>query len=100
MSIYVYFGGEQWRAILIPSRLATRINIVQYRSCPDRVVDFISPPKNVGETLCVMNSSELYDDMLTFVSHRYIVLTTSAGIMDHEEARRKHTGGKILGFFF
>ncbi|KAG8558226.1 hypothetical protein GDO81_016915 [Engystomops pustulosus] len=32
--------------------------------------------------------------------NRYIVLTTSAGIMDHEEARRKHTGGKILGFFF
>merc|ERR1712018_712522 len=30
----------------------------------------------------------------------YIVLTTSAGIMDHEEAKRKHTGGKILGFFF
>ena len=30
----------------------------------------------------------------------YIVLTTSAGIMDHEEARRKHTGGKILGFFY
>lgn len=32
--------------------------------------------------------------------HSFIVLTTSAGIMDHEEARRKHTGGKILGFFF
>ncbi|EPQ12513.1 40S ribosomal protein S15a [Myotis brandtii] len=30
----------------------------------------------------------------------FIVLTTSAGIMDHEEARRRHTGGKILGFFF
>uniref|UniRef100_A0AAF5D950 BRO1 domain-containing protein n=1 Tax=Strongyloides stercoralis TaxID=6248 RepID=A0AAF5D950_STRER len=30
----------------------------------------------------------------------FIVLTTSAGIMDHEEARRKHVGGKILGFFF
>ncbi len=29
-----------------------------------------------------------------------IVLTTSLGIMDHEEARRKHTGGKILGFFY
>jgi len=28
------------------------------------------------------------------------VLTTSGGIMDHEEARRKHLGGKILGFFF
>lgn len=31
---------------------------------------------------------------------RYVVLTTSSGIMDHEEARRKHTGGKILGFFY
>uniref|UniRef100_A0A8C2MQY3 Small ribosomal subunit protein uS8 n=1 Tax=Cricetulus griseus TaxID=10029 RepID=A0A8C2MQY3_CRIGR len=30
----------------------------------------------------------------------FIVLTASAGIMDHEEARRKHTLGKILGFFF
>ncbi|KAI1292318.1 40S ribosomal protein S15a [Halotydeus destructor] len=30
----------------------------------------------------------------------YIILTTSGGIMDHEEARRRHMGGKILGFFF
>ena len=30
----------------------------------------------------------------------YIVLTTSSGIMDHEEARRKHVAGKILGFFY
>lgn len=29
-----------------------------------------------------------------------IVLTTTFGIMDHEEARRKHTGGKVLGFFY
>ena len=29
----------------------------------------------------------------------FIVLTTSAGIMDHEEARRKNVGGKVLGFF-
>ena len=29
----------------------------------------------------------------------YIVLTTSAGIMDHEEARRKNVGGKVLGFY-
>ena len=29
-----------------------------------------------------------------------VVLTTSGGIMDHEEARRKHLGGKILDFFF
>merc|ERR1712189_40578 len=30
----------------------------------------------------------------------YVVLTTSDGIIDHEEAKKKHTGGKILGFFF
>jgi len=30
----------------------------------------------------------------------HIVLTTSMGIMDHDDARAKHTGGKILGFFY
>ncbi|KAI0481463.1 ribosomal protein S8 [Xylaria cf. heliscus] len=30
----------------------------------------------------------------------YIILTTSAGIMDHEEARRRHVSGKIVGFFY
>ena len=30
----------------------------------------------------------------------FIIMTTSFGIMDHEEARLKHTGGKILGFFY
>lgn len=29
-----------------------------------------------------------------------IVITTSSGIMDHDEARRKGIGGKILGFFY
>ena len=30
----------------------------------------------------------------------HLVLTTSYGIMDQHEARRKHTGGKILGYFY
>lgn len=30
----------------------------------------------------------------------HILLTTTFGIMTHEEARRKKTGGKILGFFY
>lgn len=30
----------------------------------------------------------------------FIVLTTSAGIIDHDEARRKNVGGKVLGFFY
>lgn len=29
-----------------------------------------------------------------------IILTTSMGIMDHDEARRRGTGGKIIGFFY
>ena len=30
----------------------------------------------------------------------YIVLTTCNGIIDQEKARKKHVGGKILGFFY
>ncbi len=30
----------------------------------------------------------------------FIVLSTIYGIVDHERARRKHTGGKIIGFFY
>lgn len=29
-----------------------------------------------------------------------IILSTTYGIMTHEEARRKKTGGKVLGFFY
>ena len=30
----------------------------------------------------------------------FAVLTTTEGIMDHKEARSKHLGGKLLGFFY
>ena len=30
----------------------------------------------------------------------HIVLSTPYGIMDHEEARHKKTGGKVIGFFY
>lgn len=30
----------------------------------------------------------------------YVVVTTTYGIMDHEEARKRHVGGKLLGFFY
>ena len=30
----------------------------------------------------------------------YLVMTTTYGIMDHHQAQHKHTGGKIVGFFF
>jgi small subunit ribosomal protein S15Ae len=47
------------------------------------------------------------DEIENWVSHLlpsrqfgYLVLTTSQGIIDHEEARQLKTGGKILGFFY
>ena len=30
----------------------------------------------------------------------FVILTTTFGMMDHEEAKRKHTGGKVLGYFY
>lgn len=30
----------------------------------------------------------------------HIILSTTYGIMTHEEAKRKKTGGKVLGFFY
>ena len=38
--------------------------------------------------------------MLPARSFGFVVLTTSSGIMHHEEARRKHVAGKILGYFY
>mmetsp|Transcript_59565 Transcript_59565/g.141739 ORF Transcript_59565/g.141739 Transcript_59565/m.141739 type:complete len:131 (+) Transcript_59565:90-482(+) len=43
---------------------------------------------------------QLASNILPSRQFGHLVLTTPYGIMDHEEARRKHTGGKIVGFFF
>ena len=40
------------------------------------------------------------NNLLPSCQFGYIVFTTSCGIMDHEEARRKKTGGKILGYVY
>ena len=56
----------------------------------------ISPRFDVG-------SGELEQWVVNLLPARqfgHILLTTSYGIMDHEEAKRKHTGGKVLGFFY
>merc|ERR1739847_28058 len=39
-------------------------------------------------------------DLLPSRQFGYLVMTTSAGIMDHEQARKTKNGGKILGFFY
>ena len=43
---------------------------------------------------------QLTSDLLPSRQFGHVVLTTPYGMMDHEEARRKHTGGKVVGFFF
>merc|ERR1712048_854760 len=56
----------------------------------------VSPRFDVG-------LNEIEDWVINLLPSRlfgYLVLTTSMGIMDHEEARRKKTGGKILWFFY
>eukprot|EP00933_Yihiella_yeosuensis_P020189 TRINITY_DN1624_c0_g3_i1.p1 TRINITY_DN1624_c0_g3~~TRINITY_DN1624_c0_g3_i1.p1 ORF type:complete len:131 (-),score=28.29 TRINITY_DN1624_c0_g3_i1:77-469(-) len=43
---------------------------------------------------------QMASDILPSRQFGHLVMTTPYGIMDHDEARRKHTGGKIVGFFF
>merc|ERR1712039_163989 len=43
---------------------------------------------------------QLASDILPSRQFGHLVLTTTYGMLVHEEARRKHTGGKIVGFFF
>lgn len=50
---------------------------------------------------CKVNDVEQWvQNVLPSRQFGHIVLTTTYGIMDHEEVRRKKTGGKILGFFY
>merc|ERR1711904_599429 len=43
---------------------------------------------------------QLASNILPSRQFGHLVMTTPYGIMNHEEARRKNTGGKIVGFFF
>lgn len=56
----------------------------------------ISPRFNVG----INEIEQWVTTLLPARQFGYVILTTSAGIMDHEEARKKHVAGKILGYFY
>merc|ERR1712098_995850 len=55
----------------------------------------ISPRFNVTRD----KIGQLTQDLLPSHQFGHVVLTTPYGLMDHEEAKRKHTGGKVVGFF-
>ena len=54
-------------------------------------------PVSIVCAVCRLTKPNPFNDILVC---SYLVISTSSGIMDHEEARRKHTGGKLLGFFY
>mmetsp|Transcript_24207 Transcript_24207/g.22010 ORF Transcript_24207/g.22010 Transcript_24207/m.22010 type:complete len:131 (-) Transcript_24207:51-443(-) len=56
----------------------------------------ISPRFDVG----VKDIEQWVQNVLPSRGFGHIVLTTTFGIMDHDDARTKKTGGKILGFFY
>jgi small subunit ribosomal protein S15Ae len=48
----------------------------------------------------VADYEKVVNNLLPSRQFGFVVVTTTYGIMDHERARRKHTGGKLLGFFY
>ena len=56
----------------------------------------ISPRFDIGVT----EHEKVDANLLPSRQFGYIVMTTNIGIIDQEKARRRHVGGKILGFFY
>lgn len=50
--------------------------------------------------LKINNFEKLVSQILPSRQFGKVILTTTYGIMDHEEAKRKHIGGKVLGYFY
>lgn len=48
----------------------------------------------------IKNSEKWVANILPSRQFGFLVLTTSYGILDHQEALKKQTGGKIIGFFY
>ena len=47
-----------------------------------------------------LNNSDMLSWLLNLVNTFFIKILIVIGIVDHTEAKRRHTGGKILGFFY
>ena len=56
----------------------------------------ISPRFDIGVT----EYEKVVANLLPSRQFGYIVMTTNIGIIDQEKARRRHVGGKMLGFFY
>jgi small subunit ribosomal protein S15Ae len=79
---------ESWTARLLPSRQVSSWKVTN------------SLCANITKLCSLILQTMFSKNFICVLQFGYIVLTTSAGIMDHEEARRKNMGGKVLGFFY
>eukprot|EP00355_Strombidium_rassoulzadegani_P004860 CAMPEP_0168626808 /NCGR_PEP_ID=MMETSP0449_2-20121227/10849_1 /TAXON_ID=1082188 /ORGANISM="Strombidium rassoulzadegani, Strain ras09" /LENGTH=90 /DNA_ID=CAMNT_0008668867 /DNA_START=567 /DNA_END=839 /DNA_ORIENTATION=+ len=50
--------------------------------------------------LKLKNFDKFVSQILPSRQFGYVVVTTNEGMMDHVEARSRHVGGKVLGFFY
>eukprot|EP00997_Jenningsia_sp_PLL12_P009481 NODE_6457_length_509_cov_57.584783_g5623_i1.p1 GENE.NODE_6457_length_509_cov_57.584783_g5623_i1~~NODE_6457_length_509_cov_57.584783_g5623_i1.p1 ORF type:complete len:131 (+),score=31.52 NODE_6457_length_509_cov_57.584783_g5623_i1:57-449(+) len=50
--------------------------------------------------LKIKNFEKLANQILPSRQFGQIILTTNQGIMDHDDARKRHIGGKVLGYFY
>lgn len=82
--------------MMLINALVPLVPVISNAICRLNKTGVISPRYNVQ----LRDMEKWVVQLLPSRQFGYIVLTTSAGIMDHEEARRKHVAGKILGFFY
>jgi small subunit ribosomal protein S15Ae len=59
-------------------------------------VNLLLPARSFGKLILVSDHPSVF----IIVSDMCLFKTTSSGILDHEEARRKNVGGKILGYVY
>ena len=100
------FWEELINVVLSPQDLTSSL---EYQSPKFHLI--MNRTTNNGQTISFLldNSDSwllqlLMVNILSFFIHFFSIDERSflifLGIMDHEEAKKKHTGGKILGFFY
>ena len=50
--------------------------------------------------MAVKDIEQIASNLLPSRQFGFFVMSTNVGIMDHLEARHRHLGGKVLGYFF
>ena len=87
----VQLNGRLNKTGVISPRFNVQVNQIE------NWVNLLLPARSFGKLILVSALVEMYSLRLELIA---FVKTTSSGILDHEEARRKNVGGKILGYIY